>query len=146
MATATRRRVRAPAASRRRPSISEEKRDQLNQYIDAAARLERDIKSMTLNLQQSMTLAEELMKELGIESFTTANGYVGEMVTPSSRSTREFDNHKVYDVLEVEDFLASVKVQATKIKEFLSQKEIDAVSELVIPKPKPKKLKVSKGE
>lgn len=76
----------------------------------------------------------------------TDGAWEAKIVDVMSKTSKDIDPAKVKDSLGLEDFMKVVKVSATELKQFMSEREINAVSKITPAKVTGNKLVVSKVE
>lgn len=104
-------------------AINQEKIDYLK------ARIQPEITQIEAEIARLKTVLEGEIKEAKIDGYT--NGvWEARFITTMGRMSREIDTVKVRKALKEEDFLKVVKVQVTELRTYMSEREIDGVSNI----------------
>ena len=99
-------------------------------------------------LAAAQDAAEEFAKELRkqkVRSFS-ADGYLGELVTPSGRSTNIVDARAFHKLVDDDDFYASIAVSVTAAKKVLSQKALDKITTTIPGKPGAERVEIKEAK
>lgn len=92
--------------------------------------------------------AEEFAKELRkqkVRSFSAA-GYLGELVTPSGRSTNTVDARAFRKLVDDDDFYASIAVSVSAAKKVLPQKALDKITTTTPGKPGAERVEIKEAK
>lgn len=96
-------------------------------YLRASIQPEIDLNNIEIERIKGV-LREEMVKA-GLNDFTDGE-WEAKFVTEMTRASREVDIVKVRDALSEEDFMQVIKVQVTKLREVMGEREIDKISDI----------------
>lgn len=108
-------------------------------------RIQPEIDEKYAEIERHKKVIEEQLVIAGIPGYSDGK-WEALFQSQSGKSSSEFDNKKVFDALGEEKFLQCVKVQSTKISQFMNKREIADVSTLIPPEKKPDVFVVRKVE
>jgi acyl-CoA reductase-like NAD-dependent aldehyde dehydrogenase len=144
MSTVVRKRTvrkRATAVTTKRTRGSSSKEQEVTKLLNKASDLMQENLANTIELRGVESRIAALMEDLGETEHD--NGIARAFYkTPRTTSTTEYDKEALFEIMEEDEFLSSVKVIGTNVKKFLTGKQLEEVSTVTKGEPKPAKFTV----
>lgn len=138
-------RVTSKNTAHTRAAAASAAKERINELLQLVAIHEETIDNTVAALEQTNGEIEALMRANNI-SIHTDGFYTPEIYEAVSRQSRTIDPKKFRNAVGDDAFWGSIEVGVTRAKKFLSEKELDSVSDVVAPVSQGFKYRIKKRE